>query len=136
MLGRSKGIRTSVSKAQQILRTRVVQLTRGFPGTTNPIQLDFIRKHLGSILRTSPIRYVREAKPRGSLFDAGDASGALSNVDSNFYVDHDEPLEVLVRVRESMDWPLGELLDGHEFVLLLKARHSFGPTHCSLETPA
>ena len=113
-----------------------MQLTRGFPGTTNPIQLDFIREHLGSILRMSPIRYVREAKPRGSLFDAGDASGALSSADSNFYVNHDEPLEVLARVRESMDWPLGELLDGHEFVLLFEARKSFGPTHRNLPNTA
>ena len=50
-------------------------------------------------------------------------SGAISSVDTNFFVDHAEPLKALNRVREGgLDWPLGELLDGHEFLLMIEIR--------------
>jgi hypothetical protein len=46
----------------------------------------------------------------------------VSSVDTNFFVDHTEPLEALAFVKENMDWPLGELIDGHEFLLILEAK--------------
>ena len=46
----------------------------------------------------------------------------LYPVSIHFFVDHTEPLEALECVREVMDWPLGELADGHEFLLVLEAR--------------
>ena len=73
-------------------------------------------------MKASPIRYVKNAKLRGSVFDPGDTSGLVSSVDSGFFVDHNEPLEALAWVREEMDWPLGELFEGHEFILILEAR--------------
>jgi hypothetical protein len=73
-------------------------------------------------MKSSPIPYVREAKPRGSLFDPEDSSDLVSSVDTGFFVDHEEPLKALSWVQESTHWPLGELLDGLEFVLVLKVR--------------
>lgn len=73
-------------------------------------------------MKASPIPYVRDAKLRGSLFNPSDASGLVSSVDSGFFVDHEEPLEALAWVREAMNWPLGELHDGYEFLLLLEVR--------------
>lgn len=73
-------------------------------------------------MKASPIRYVKEAKLRGSLFNPEDASGLVSSVDTSFWIDHTEPLEALVRAREAIEWPLGELNDGHEFLLILEAR--------------
>ena len=73
-------------------------------------------------MRASPISYVRSAKAYGSLFDPADTSGMVSGVDTNFFVDHTEPLEALAWVREIMDWPLGELIDGHEFLFILEVR--------------
>lgn len=73
-------------------------------------------------MKVSPIRYVKEAKLRGSLFNPEDASGLVSSVDTSFWIDHTEPLEVLARTRETIEWPLGELNDGHEFWLILEAR--------------
>jgi hypothetical protein len=73
-------------------------------------------------MKASPVGYVRDAKLRGKLFDSEDTSGLVSSVDTGFFVDHEEPLEALAWVRESMDWPLGELFDGHEFILILQAR--------------
>ena len=76
-------------------------------------------------MEASPVRYVKDAKLHGSLFDPGDTSGLVSCVDTGFFVDHNEPLEALAWVREAMDWPLGELFDGHEFLLILEARRRF-----------
>ena len=74
-----------------------------------------------SIVKASPVGYIRDAKLRGSLFNSEDSSGLVSSVDTGFFVDHEEPLQALAWVRESMDWPLGELLDGYEFILILQA---------------
>lgn len=74
-------------------------------------------------MRASPIRYVREARLRGRLFNPEDIIGLVSCADTNFWVDHTEPLEALGRAREIADWPLGDLHDGHEFLLILEARH-------------
>jgi len=75
------------------------------------------------LLRTTPIEYLRSAQLRGSLFedDAIDPS-AISSAFTQYYVNHDEPLEVLQEYRSI--WPLGELLDGHEFFLLVRAQFS------------
>lgn len=73
-------------------------------------------------MKASPVRYVRDAALRGTLFHPADATGAVSSVDTNFFVDHAEPLQALTWVRQSLDWPLGELLDGYEFLLILPAR--------------
>ncbi|KAL7627323.1 hypothetical protein AAE478_001515 [Parahypoxylon ruwenzoriense] len=48
--------------------------------------------------------------PRKSLWKCG--------VDSNFFVDHTEPLEALAWLKEAGEWPLGDLPDGHEFLAL------------------
>ncbi len=73
-------------------------------------------------MAASPVTYVKNAKLRGTVFDPGDTSGLVSSVDSGFFVDHNEPLEALAWLREDMEWPLGELFDGHEFLLVLEAR--------------
>lgn len=72
-------------------------------------------------MKSSPISYVRDAQLRGSLFDPEDTSGAISSVNTNFFVDHTEPLETLSSVRKGLDWRLGELIDGHEFLVMIPA---------------
>jgi hypothetical protein len=95
---------------------------KAFGSHINYIPLEFIKENAGSIMKASPIRYIREAKLRGSLFDPEDSSGLVSSVDTGFFVDHEEPLSALTWLRQSTDWPLGELLDGVEFILVLEAR--------------
>ena len=73
-------------------------------------------------MRASPISYVKDAKLRGSVFDTGDTSGVVSCVDTGFFVDHNEPFEALQCLQVEMEWPLGELLDGHEFLFIVEAR--------------
>jgi len=81
-----------------------------------------MKENAERIMKASPVRYVRDAKLRGKLFNLDDTSGLVSSVDTGFYVDHEEPLEALAWVRESIEWPLGELIDGHEFILVIQAR--------------
>ncbi|KAF2841088.1 hypothetical protein M501DRAFT_1002195 [Patellaria atrata CBS 101060] len=95
---------------------------KAFGHSFNTVSLEFMKKYAESIMKVSPVTYVRDAKLRGSLFDSKDTNGLVSSVDTGFFVDHEEPLEALALVRESMEWPLGELLDGHEFILILQAR--------------
>lgn len=86
----------------------------------------FIRDNAEAIMKASPIRYVKDAELRGSLFDREDTSGVISSVYTNFFVEHTEPLEALAWVREGLDWPLGELLDGYEFLLTMAVRRRNG----------
>lgn len=73
-------------------------------------------------MSSSPIPYVKDAKPCGSLFGPSDASGLVSGVDTQFFVDHTEPLEALDEVRKQWDWPLGALPDGQEYLLILPGK--------------
>ena len=84
---------------------------------------DFIRDNAKAVIEGSPVSYVQKAELRGNLFDPQDISGAVSCVDTVFFVDHTEPLEVLGSVQKRLDWPLGGLLDGHEFLLIIEDRH-------------
>jgi hypothetical protein len=91
-------------------------------GGINAARLDFIREHAKAIIEVSPIDYVKNAKLCGSLFDPEDKSSIISSADTGFFVDHTEPLEALTRVREALNWPLGDLLEGYEFFLMLEVR--------------
>ena len=99
----------------------ILKLIVSLGGITS-VPTDFIRDKASSVMKQSPIEYVRNAVPRGNLFESDDASGVISSVDTNFFVDHAEPLEALRWVRKGLEWPLGELLDGHEFLLIIETR--------------
>ncbi len=77
--------------------------------------LQFIHDHAARILEASPVGYLKQAKLRGSCFDS-DSDGTISCVDTQFFVDHTEPLQALEIAEEG--WPLGKLLEGHEFILI------------------
>ena len=91
-------------------------------GSISTIRLDFLKDLAEFIMKDSPIRYVSEAKLRGSLFDPGNNSGLVSSVDTGFWVDHSEPLEALSWIRDTVEWPLGDLMDGHEFLLVAQTK--------------
>jgi len=83
------------------------------------IDLSFCRENAKLIFEASPVDYVRAMQPRGSLFEKDCTSGAISSVNTEFYVDHDEPLAALQTFKASGKWSLGELLEGHEFLIIV-----------------
>ena len=84
------------------------------------VDTHFCQRFAKSIIENSLVDYVCEMKLCGSLFDANCKTGAVSAVFTSFYVDHTEPLEALAEYRENGPWPLGELLEGHEFLVILQ----------------
>lgn len=87
--------------------------------------LAFIRANAAAILRATPVNYLKGSDTRlvGTAFDSECVSKAVSAVCTNFFVDHREPLEVLDGFRREYGdiWPLGELPEGHEFLILVRA---------------
>ena len=75
------------------------------------------------IMQASPIPYIREARLRGPIFDPGDQTEIISGVDTQFFVDHGEPLEALSIVKETCEWPLGSLHDGYEYLLIFPSKY-------------
>lgn len=87
------------------------------------IPWDFVRDHAAGVLAASPIPYIKNATPKGRLFDQQDATGAVSSVFTGFYVDHEEPLACLASLEQTgQRWPVGKLLDGHEFLFMVEAK--------------
>lgn len=84
--------------------------------------MDFILKNAVSITEASPVPYIKSAKLSGKLFDVTETNGLISGVNTDFLVDHEEPKEALALIREEWNWPLGDLPDGHEFLLILQSK--------------
>ena len=81
----------------------VINPTLNITGSINTVRPKFVKEHAERIMRASPIRYVKDAKLRGSLFNPEDASGLVSSVDAGFWIDHTEPLEALAWARDIVD---------------------------------
>ncbi|KIM83076.1 hypothetical protein PILCRDRAFT_784269 [Piloderma croceum F 1598] len=82
------------------------------------VDLDFIRDNVEKVLTASNTSYLKSAHLRGTLFQVGCDTGAVSSVFTEFYVDHEEPLEALDKFKARGQWCLGELLEGHEYLAL------------------
>lgn len=94
---------------------------KSFGTSIEKVSLEFIREH-AAVMKSSPIPYIRDAELSGMLFDPGASEGIVSGVNTHFLVDHEEPLQALRSVRDIWEWPLGELPDGHEYLLILPTR--------------
>lgn len=95
---------------------------RVFGRGLDDVDLEMMKKHAVAVMKSCPVGYVQAAEPRGMLFSQStDDDGALSCADTEFWVDHREPLEALETIRrKGIVWPLGELPEGHEFLILVK----------------
>ncbi|OIW24954.1 hypothetical protein CONLIGDRAFT_622386 [Coniochaeta ligniaria NRRL 30616] len=67
--------------------------TKSFGTNIEKVSLEFIREHAATVMRSSPIPYVRDAELSGVLFDPGALEGIVSGVNTHFLVDHQEPLK-------------------------------------------
>ncbi|KPI45758.1 uncharacterized protein AB675_866 [Cyphellophora attinorum] len=94
---------------------------RAFGHGLEKVNLSMTQKYAATTMASCPIVYVREAKLRGSLFgESGAETGVKSCADTKFYVDHQEPVQALNAAKQSgLEWPLGDLPEGHEFLLLI-----------------
>ena len=92
-------------------------LTRVFG--VRSIDLDFIRDHAEKVLKSTTVAYLKTVRLRGSLFQKVFDAGVVLSVFTNFFVDHKEPLAALCGFEEKGEWCLGELLDGHEYLVIL-----------------
>ncbi|KAJ5392276.1 hypothetical protein N7509_007766, partial [Penicillium cosmopolitanum] len=95
---------------------------KAYGRTIEKVDLGFINETASKVLSTSPIPYIRDSKLCGTIFDALDASGMVSGVNTHFFVDHKEPLEALEVVKDQWEWPLGSLPEGHEYLLILAGK--------------
>jgi hypothetical protein len=96
---------------------------RAFGSGPEDVDLEMTKYHARAVMDTCPVGYVKEAKPRGALFEGDGKDGSISCADTQFCVDHEEPLQALESVREKGSaWRFGELPDGHEFLVLVKAK--------------
>jgi hypothetical protein len=86
------------------------------------VDLSFTQAKAEEILSFIPVDYLRNKPLRGRLFAAGETSEVVSLVDSSFFVDHEEPSRAQKEFEEThkMGWPLGKLVEGHEFLMVLK----------------
>ncbi|KAL9611784.1 MAG: hypothetical protein Q9167_003595 [Letrouitia subvulpina] len=95
---------------------------KAFGSGINAAATGFIRDNAEAIMKESPISYVKDAELHGNLFNPTDTTGAISSVDTKFFIDHIGPLKALEWVRQEQGWPLGDLIDGYEFLLIVKNR--------------
>ncbi|KAF2842527.1 hypothetical protein M501DRAFT_927634, partial [Patellaria atrata CBS 101060] len=93
---------------------------RALGGGSKDIDLSTTQKYAIDILRSSLVEYVNGAKVHGSLFHESH-DGSASTADTGLHVCYDEPSEILATIQQrGTMWPLGELLEGHEYIILVE----------------
>ena len=101
----------------------ILAVLRVFGRGPKDVDLEMTKRHARAVMATCPVGYVKKAKLRGALFDGDGKDGTVSCADTQFWVDHKEPLQALKSIKEKgFVWPFGELPDGHEFLVLVKAK--------------
>ena len=83
--------------------------------------MGFICDNAAKIVAPSNVSYLNSAQLCGSIFQVDCSTGAVSSVFTEIYVDHKEPLEVLDDFKAHGHWCLGELLNGHEYLVVFHA---------------
>jgi hypothetical protein len=99
----------------------ILAALRAFGRGIEEVNLEMVREHVSAIMQSSPVDYVKEAKPKGSLFGQDNEEGIICCADTNFWVDHAEPMAALEQVKmRGVNWPFGELPEGCEFLVFVK----------------
>jgi hypothetical protein len=79
---------------------------------------DFIRTHLPRIIDLCNIPYLVGKPLVGSLLQNNLPPEPRLQINTGFHTDHTEPLQALSKLPVDVDWPLGTLLEGHEFAVV------------------
>lgn len=88
------------------------------------VPLDFARNNAAAILASSPVSYIQNAKPAGTIFKKG--GDLRCGADTNFHIDHSEVKAAIAELEAKDEWPLGDLVEGHEYLLLFDGRRRRG----------
>ncbi|KAI0656388.1 hypothetical protein C8Q70DRAFT_1011308 [Cubamyces menziesii] len=91
-------------------------LCKLFNGNTKNVDLGFIVEHAQDVLNCSTVEYLRTAELGGAFKGTPDGSYL---VNTSFFVDHTEPKAILRTYVAEGKWAFGELIDGHEFLVLI-----------------
>ena len=76
-------------------------------------------------MKKLPVKYLRDAKLCGSLFEENLTSGAISSVFTDFHANYASHLRLFLFYKTCQQWVFDELLDGHELLTILPIQ---GPT--------
>jgi len=82
------------------------------------INTDFIGQHVKDIFSVTPIEYLKNIKLHGSLLEDSPPD-IVSSIYAEFIVDRKESLEAFQGIQGCKALVLGNLLDGHEFLINL-----------------
>ncbi|ETW78571.1 hypothetical protein HETIRDRAFT_323024, partial [Heterobasidion irregulare TC 32-1] len=85
----------------------------------NEIDLAFIGANASRVLASSTVGYIKTAELRGTVFGDAHDPAVVSSAFTNFYVSHVEPLDILETYVARSNWSLEELLEGHEFLIIV-----------------
>jgi len=78
-----------------------------------------MKENASKVLDSSPVDYIKNLKPCGSLFEEDCTTGNVSSLFTQFFVDHEEPLDALKTFKANERWCLGDLPEGHEFLIIV-----------------
>lgn len=80
----------------------------------------FIRKNVSRLLALCNVQYLLGRPLVGSWFEPTIEYKvrAVAQVNSEFYIDHTESFQALESLPVDVHWPLGPLLEGHEFIVV------------------
>jgi hypothetical protein len=84
---------------------------------------DFIKAHVTHILGICNVTYLANKSLVGTVFQTIpniDERTPKALINSEFHIDHREPLEALSNLPIDVQWPLGPLLEGHEFIVVFE----------------
>ena len=98
-------------------------VARTFGSGIEDIDLNAVGLEARDVMASCPVTYVRDAKLRGAPFEDATIDETISCADTQFWVDHGEPDEALSVIKDKgINWPLGYLPEGHEYLLIVKLK--------------
>lgn len=59
------------------------------------MSLGIIEGNAKAVMKASPISYIKDARLCDTLFNPEDSTGLICEINTRFFVDHEEPLKVL-----------------------------------------
>ena len=91
--------------------------------STSVFDEDFIKRHVARITNICNIKYLIDKPLVGTLFQQAPQlheGQPRVQINTEFHTDHAEPLDALTKLPIDVEWPLGPLLEGHEYIVVFR----------------